>query len=64
MKETTNEKLSQLTTRFFKNASLYGIGMIIVRMGGFIAMPLYWRVLTPADFGLIELVLVFSQVYG
>jgi O-antigen/teichoic acid export membrane protein len=60
-RSTEGQKTRQLGLRFFSNATLYGVGTALVRVGTLIVMPLYWRVLTPEDFGLIALSQVILQ---
>jgi O-antigen/teichoic acid export membrane protein len=39
---------------FFRHALLYGLSSALVQAGGVILVPLYTRVLSPADFGAME----------
>jgi len=59
---TESQKTRQLGLRFFSNASVYAIGSAFIRVGALIVMPLYWRVLTPEDFGLIALSQIVIQL--
>jgi O-antigen/teichoic acid export membrane protein len=59
---TEGQKTRQLGLRFFSNATLYGVGSALIRVGGLIVMPLYWRVLSPEDFGLIALSQIVIQL--
>ncbi|MCB0307876.1 MAG: lipopolysaccharide biosynthesis protein [Bdellovibrionales bacterium] len=52
----------QLTQRLFSTSLLYGLGMFCVRSSTFLLIPLYWRKLTPEDFGIIGLSQVLSVV--
>ncbi|MGZ5280536.1 MAG: lipopolysaccharide biosynthesis protein, partial [Pseudobdellovibrionaceae bacterium] len=61
-RSTEGQKTRQLGLRFFSNASFYAIGSALVRVGSLIALPLYWRVLTPEDFGLIALSQIIIQL--
>lgn len=45
----------QLLSRLFSNAGVYGIGIILTRLGGVLLLPIYWQKLEPADFGIIGL---------
>lgn len=45
----------QLFGRLLTNTSIYGVGIVISRVGGVLLLPLYWRKLSPADFGIIGL---------
>lgn len=42
--------------RLFKQMSVYGLGGIINKAIGFVLLPVYTRVLAPADYGALELV--------
>lgn len=37
------------------HAAIYGVGLILVKAGGLLVLPLYWKILTPEDFGLIAI---------
>jgi O-antigen/teichoic acid export membrane protein len=45
----------QLLTRVFSHAWVYGVGIVLVRAGGILLLPLYWLKLSPDDFGIIGL---------
>ncbi len=59
---TEGQKTRQLGLRFFSNATVYAIGSALVRVGSLVVMPLYWRVLTPEDFGLVALSQIVIQL--
>ena len=61
MKSTQNQNVSQLTFRVFKNASIYGLGVILTKAGGLLIIPLYWSKLTPEDFGIIAIFQIIFQ---
>lgn len=44
----------------FSNAGIYGIGIILTRLGGLLLLPLYWQKLDPMDFGIIGLVQIVT----
>jgi O-antigen/teichoic acid export membrane protein len=48
----------------FKQSSIYFIGDVVRRGLGFVMIPVYTRYLTPADYGIIELVELFVMVAG
>jgi O-antigen/teichoic acid export membrane protein len=48
--------------RVFKGASIYGLGEVLVKASGFFLIPIYTRVLTPADFGIVGYLQVFLQI--
>lgn len=58
----------QLLGRLFSNAGIYGVTIILTRMGGLLLLPVYWHKLEPADFGVIALAqlvtLLLSPVLG
>ena len=66
MYSTLNRK--QLLGRLYANASVYGVGIILVRAGSILLLPLYWLRLEPADYGVIGLsqavVLFLAPVLG
>ncbi|MCJ7751829.1 MAG: oligosaccharide flippase family protein, partial [Armatimonadetes bacterium] len=45
-----------------KHALIYGGGIVISKAVGFVMVPLYTRVLTPADYGLLELLTRGAEV--
>lgn len=45
----------QLLGRLYANATIYGVGIILVRAGSILLLPLYWMRLDPADYGIIGL---------
>jgi O-antigen/teichoic acid export membrane protein len=48
--------------KVFKGASIYGLGEILVKASGFFLIPIYTRVLTPADYGIVGYLQVFLQI--
>lgn len=48
--------------KIFKGASIYGIGEVLVKASGFFLIPVYTRVLTPAEYGIIGYLQVFLQI--
>ena len=51
---------AQLIIRLFRNASVYGVGIILVKIGGVILLPIYLSRLTPEDYGILGLVAIVS----
>jgi O-antigen/teichoic acid export membrane protein len=51
-------------SRLFRQSSIYFIGDAVRRGLGFVMIPIYTRYLTPADYGIIELVELFVMVAG
>jgi O-antigen/teichoic acid export membrane protein len=47
--------------QFFKDSFLYGIAGLLSRGISIILLPLYTRILSPVDFGIIDLVVVFAS---
>ncbi|KAF1082730.1 MAG: hypothetical protein GQF41_0497 [Candidatus Rifleibacterium amylolyticum] len=48
--------------RIFKGASIYAFGEVLVGASGFFLIPLYTRVLTPEDYGIMGYLQVFLQI--
>lgn len=48
--------------RMLKHALVYGGGIVVSKAVGFIMVPLYTRLLTPADYGLLELLTRGAEV--
>jgi len=51
-----------LLRKIFKGASIYGLGDVLVKASGFFLIPLYTRVLTPADYGIVGYLQVFLDI--
>lgn len=45
-----------------KHGSIYSIGIILSRMIAFVMIPVYTRVLTPADYGVLEILALTTDV--
>lgn len=43
----------QMAWRLSAHSSVYTIGLIAIRFGGLLLIPLYWRFLDPADYGVL-----------
>ena len=50
--------------RFFKDGVVYGLAGLFARSVSIITLPLYTRVLSPTDFGVIDLTLLFTVFCG
>lgn len=50
--------------RLFKHLSIYGLGGILSKSITFLLLPLYTRLLTPADYGILALVTIVGNVIG
>lgn len=52
--------------RLVKHAGIYGVGVVLSKSVGFLLIPLYTRFLTPADYGVLELLdltIFFSGIF-
>src|SRR5579864_1879496 len=47
-----------------KHALVYGAGVVISRAASFVMLPIYTRFLTPADYGVLELLEMTTTVVG
>jgi len=47
-----------------KDSAVYGIGIVLSRLIGFLMIPIYTRVLSPADYGIIETIVRVVDVVG
>jgi len=47
-----------------KDSAVYAVGTIASRLVGFIMIPVYTRVLTPADYGIIETIIRLVDIIG
>lgn len=49
---------------FVKHATIYGLASLLVQAGGFVLLPLYTRYLTPADYGVLEVLSRMAETVG
>lgn len=49
---------------FVKHAAVYGLAGLLVQAGGFVLLPLYTHCLTPADFGVLEVLSRMAETIG
>jgi O-antigen/teichoic acid export membrane protein len=49
--------------RFFRHTAVYMAGNLLYRGGAFVLLPLYTRVLTPTDYGTLELIAVAAALF-
>jgi O-antigen/teichoic acid export membrane protein len=49
---------------FLKHASVYGLAKVLLRAAGFLLLPIYLRCLTPADYGILEVVERMAETVG
>lgn len=47
-----------------KHSLVYGTGVMISKLAGFVMLPIYTRFLTPADYGVMELLSMTVEVIG
>jgi O-antigen/teichoic acid export membrane protein len=54
--------------QILRHSSIYGIGVMVQKMGSIVMLPIYTRYLSPSDYGLIELldlsVTVLGMIFG
>lgn len=48
--------------RFFKHSGIYAIGNALNRVGAFLLLPIYTRLLSPAEYGTLETLYLLSTV--
>ena len=46
------------------HGAVYAVGNVLSRLGGFILLPLYLRMLTPEEYGVLEMFYVTSAILG
>jgi O-antigen/teichoic acid export membrane protein len=49
---------------FVKHAAVYGLAGLLVQAGGFVLLPLYTHCLTPADYGVLEVLGRMAETVG
>ncbi|HEY7158883.1 MAG TPA: lipopolysaccharide biosynthesis protein [Gemmataceae bacterium] len=49
---------------FIKHAAVYGLASLLVQAGGFVLLPLYTHYLTPADYGVLEVLGRLAETAG
>jgi O-antigen/teichoic acid export membrane protein len=50
--------------KLFKNISIYSLGNILSAFASFLLLPVYTRILTPGDYGVLELLNLFAAILG
>lgn len=50
--------------KLFKSISVYSLGNILSALVSFLLLPIYTRMLTPGDYGVLELINLFAAVVG
>lgn len=48
--------------KVLKGASMYSFGDVLVKASGFFLIPIYTRILTPTEYGIVGYLQVFSQI--
>lgn len=48
--------------KVLKGASMYSLGDVLVKASGFFLIPIYTRILTPTDYGIVGYLQVFNQI--
>jgi len=61
MSEDKNIKNISLK-KIFRGASIYSLGEVLVKASGFFLIPLYTRILSPTEYGIVGYLQVFMQV--
>jgi O-antigen/teichoic acid export membrane protein len=49
---------------FFKHAAVYGLANLLLQGGSFVLLPIYLRCLSPADYGVLEVVGRLAETVG
>ena len=49
---------------FVKHAAVYGLAGLLMQAGGFVLLPLYTHYLTPADYGVLEVLGRMAETVG
>src|SRR3954462_7915905 len=49
---------------FVKHAAAYGMANLLVQAGGFLLLPIYIRCLTPAEYGVLEVLGRLAETVG
>ena len=48
--------------KILKHSAIYGVGTALTKAVGFLMIPIYTRYLTPADYGIFELLNLTARV--
>jgi O-antigen/teichoic acid export membrane protein len=52
----------QLLKRLATSVSVYSVGVFATRFGALLLVPIYWRVLTPGDYGILAVATIVTSV--
>jgi O-antigen/teichoic acid export membrane protein len=58
--EFTGSTFRELAWKMSTRSSAYTAGLVILRFGGFLLIPIYWRYLDPADYGILAVASVVT----
>ena len=58
------ERVDTSGSRLFRNTVIYGAGMVLNRAASVIMLPVYTRLLTPSDYGLLQMLDITIEVLG
>lgn len=64
MRESAINSLGQQITAFFKESTVYGVGLTVSKLSSFLILPILTARITPADLGVLTLLQVFAAVLG
>jgi len=56
--------LAQEGKKIARHSLVYGLGVILNRVIGFLMIPIYTRLLTPSDYGVLELLSLTTDIIG
>ena len=63
-RKSTPVTLTAFLKKSLKHGAIYGIGDILRKLIGFLLIPIYTRYLTPADYGVLEVLNVTISILG
>ena len=63
-RKSTSVTLTAFLRKSVKHGAIYGIGDILRKLIGFLLIPIYTRYLTPADYGVLEVLTVTISILG
>jgi len=61
-KLTSDDRHGGLVARFLRDSAIYGASSVIARSISLLLLPFYTRVLSPSDYGTVDLVTVFASL--
>jgi len=60
----TRRPMTDILVKLGKQTPIYGLGLLASRLAGFLMLPIYTSYLSPADYGLLELLTLTVDVIG